>query len=111
MVTRSSLVRGGPVPGVIKRNTFLLAATQAFVGIGTQMIPALGPIIVTQMLGAATLAGLSTSIQSLSRFLIAYPIGWVADRVGRRAALLIGQSLCLIGTFWIGAAVFAGSLL
>ena len=38
MVTRSSLVRGGPVPGVIKRNTFLLAATQAFVGVGTQMI-------------------------------------------------------------------------
>jgi MFS family permease len=111
MVTRSSLVRGGPVPGVIKRNTFLLAATQAFVGVGTQMIPALGPIIVTQMLGAATLAGLSTSIQSLSRLLIAYPIGWVADTVGRRAALLIGQSLCLIGTLCIGAAVFAGSLL
>ena len=48
MVTRSSAVRGGPVPGVIKRNTFLLAATQAFVGMGTQMIPALGPIIVMQ---------------------------------------------------------------
>ena len=110
MVTRSSAVRGGPIPGVVKRTTFLLAATQAFVGIGTQMIPALGAIIVTQMLGAATLAGLATSIQSLSRFLIAYPIGWVADAVGRRAALLIGQSLCLVGTFCIGASVFAMSL-
>ena len=34
----------------------------------------------------------------------------MADTLGRRPALLIGQSLCLLGTFGIGAAVFGGSL-
>jgi MFS family permease len=110
VVTLSSSVRGGPVPRIIKRNTMLLAATQAFVGMGTQMMPALGPIIVMQIMGTATLAGLSTSMTSLSRILIAYPIGWVADTLGRRPALFIGQSLCLLGTFTLGAAVFGSSL-
>ena len=110
MVTQSSAVRGGPLPAVVKRNTILLAATQAVVGIGTQMVPALGAIIVMQLVGTATLAGLSTSIQSLSRLLIAYPIGWIADTLGRRVALLIGQSLCLLGTVCVGVSVFGMSL-
>jgi MFS family permease len=110
LVTRSSIARGGPIPALIKRNTILLAATQAFVGIGTQMPPALGPIIMVHLVGSATLAGLSTSIQSLSRFLIAYPIGWVADAWGRRAALFIGQGLCLVGTIITGLSVLSGSL-
>jgi MFS family permease len=110
MVTQSSAVRGGPVPAIIKRNTFLLAAAQAFVGIGGQLPPALGPIIMIQLLGSATLAGLSTSIGSLSRLLVAYPIGWVADAWGRRAALFIGQVLCLVGTLLTGLAVLQASL-
>ena len=74
------------------------------------MPPALGPIIMVHLVGSATLAGLSTSIQSLSRFLVAYPIGWVADVWGRRAALFIGQALCLAGTLRTGLAVLNGSL-
>ncbi len=35
-----------PVPPLIRRNTLLLAATQAFVGTGTQLIPTLGGIMV-----------------------------------------------------------------
>jgi hypothetical protein len=108
--TRSSAVRGGPLPPLIKRNTMLLASTQAFVGMGTQMVPSIGAIIVMQITGASTLAGLTSSINSLSRFLVAYPIGWVADTLGRRAALWIGQSLCLVGTLIIAASVFMTSL-
>ena len=110
MVMSTGAARRPVIPRIIKRNTFLLAATQAFVGIGTQMGPTLGAIIVTQMLGAATLAGLSTSIASLSRFLVAYPIGWVADTCGRRVATLIGLSLALVGAVGIGQSVIQGSL-
>src|SRR4051794_29958429 len=60
--TRSSAMRGGPLPPLIKRNTILLASTQAFVGMGTQMVPALGAIIVMQITGVSTLAGLASAI-------------------------------------------------
>lgn len=85
------------IPALIRRNMVLLSATQAFVGMGNQMTPTLGAIMVVQLLGSATFAGLATSILSVSRFAIAYPIGWVADRFGRRAALLIGYTLSLVG--------------
>ncbi len=91
-------------PALIRRNTILLAATQAFVGIGNQMVPTLGALMVIRLLGSATFAGIATSILSLSRFLIAYPIGWVADAVGRRAAMMIGLTLSLIGSLCLGAA-------
>ena len=110
MVVRSSAVRGGPIPSIIKRNTFLLAATQAFVGIGTQMVPTMGAIIVTQMVGTAYLVGLAASLQNVSRFLIAYPIGWVADTLGRRVALWFGHALCTVGALIIGTSVLWMSL-
>ena len=110
MPVRSSAVRGGPIPSIIKRNTFLLAATQAFVGIGTQMVPTMGAIIVTQMVGTAYLVGLAASLQNVSRFLIAYPIGWVADALGRRIALWFGHALCTAGALIIGSSVVWMSL-
>src|SRR5262249_45282485 len=48
-------------PGIVKRNTLLLAASQAFVGMGNQMVPTLGAIIVARLLGSVYLAGLATS--------------------------------------------------
>ena len=92
-----------PIPALIRRNTILLALTQAFVGMGNQMTPTLGAIMVVRMLGHATFAGLATSILNVSRFLVAYPIGWVADTHGRRAALLIGYVLSMIGALCIGS--------
>jgi MFS family permease len=109
-VVRSSAARGGPIPTLIKRNTFLLALTQAFVGIGTQMVPTMGAIIVTQMVGTAYLTGLAASLQNVSRFLIAYPIGWIADTLGRRVALWFGHTLCTAGALIIGTAVLWMSL-
>jgi MFS family permease len=97
------------VPALIKRNTILLASTQAFVGAGSQLTPALGAIMIVQLLGSSTLAGLGTSMLSVAKFLVAYPIGWVADTVGRRAALFIGLSLSLVGTLLIGTAMIRGS--
>lgn len=97
------------IPGLIKRNTILLAATQAFVGAGSQLTPALSAIMVVQLLGASTLAGIGTSMLSVAKFAIAYPIGWVADNIGRKAALFIGQALALVGTLTIGTAVLRSS--
>jgi MFS family permease len=97
------------IPRLIKRNTVLLALTQAFVGMGNQTTPTMAPIIVVQMLGSAALSGLGTSILGVSRLIIAYPVGQLTDRYGRRAGLMLGLILTMIGTLVIGAAMLAGS--
>src|SRR6476469_6341427 len=97
------------IPPLIRRNTILLALTQAFVGMGNQTTPTLAPIIVVQMLGSAALSGLGTSILGISRLLIAYPVGWLTDRYGRKAGLMLGLVLTLLGSLVIGLAMAQGS--
>lgn len=97
------------VSPLIKRNTALLAATQAFVGAGTQLVPALGAIMIERLLGSIVLAGLASSLVYVARLLIAYPIGWVMDAYGRKAGLLCGLTLTLLGATGIGASMVAVS--
>ena len=99
------------IPTVIKRNTLLLATTQAFVGVGNQMVPTLGAIMVTQLLGSPALAGLATSILGGCRFLVAYPAGHVADTYGRRAGLLAGLLLSLVGAIAVGLSLMQHTFL
>lgn len=97
------------IPPLIRRNTILLALTQAFVGMGNQTTPTLAPIIVVQMLGSAALSGLGTSILGISRLAIAYPIGYLTDRYGRKVGLMFGLIVTMIGTLVIGLAMLRGS--
>ncbi|MDP8922764.1 MAG: MFS transporter [Chloroflexota bacterium] len=97
------------IPPLIRRNTILLALTQAFVGMGNQTTPTLAPIIVVQMLGSAAFSGVGTSILGLSRLIIAYPVGYLTDHYGRKAGLLLGLALTLVGTLVIGQAMLLGS--
>jgi MFS family permease len=90
------------IPGIVKRNTFIFAATQALVGIGNQLGPALGALMIVALTGSEAFAGLSTSIVGGSRFVIAYPIGQVTDRFGRKAGLWVGMTLSLIGAVIVG---------
>jgi MFS family permease len=94
-----------PVPALIKRNTLLLALAQAFVGMGTQLVPTLGGIMIERLLGSLALAGLATSLQYAARLLIAYPVGWVTDAYGRKAGLLLGLVLSLIGAVTVGVSM------
>lgn len=105
----SAAPRHQPVPPLIKRNTVLLALTQAFVGMGNQTTPTLTPIVVVRMLDSAAWAGLGSSILGVSRLLIAYPVGYLTDHYGRRAGLMLGLVLTLIGSLVNGTAVLLGS--
>jgi MFS family permease len=98
-----------PIPVVVKRNTLLLAVTQACVGIGNQMVPTLGAITTVQLTGALALSGLATSLLGGSRLAVAYPVGMIMDRYGRRAGLLLGLVLCLIGGLIVGLATLHGA--
>ena len=101
----TSVPRVEVIPPIIRRNTVLLAITQACVGIGTQMVPTLGAITTVQLTGALGLAGLATSILGATRLVIAYPIGIVMDRYGRRAGLALGLVWCMLGGLGIGTAI------
>ncbi|MDQ6671501.1 MAG: MFS transporter [Chloroflexota bacterium] len=92
------------VPRVIKRNTLLLATSQAIVGIGNQMVPTLTALMIEQLLRSATFAGLGYSALGLSRFLVAYPLGQLSDRRGRKAGLMLGLVVSLVGSLGLTAA-------
>ncbi|MEK7353014.1 MAG: MFS transporter [Chloroflexota bacterium] len=90
------------IPPLIKRNTVYFAIAQAFVGMGTQMTPTLGAIMVARLLGSASLAGIGTSILGVGRFLIAYPVGKINDTYGRKVGMILGLSLSLVASLIIG---------
>jgi len=100
-----------PIPPAIKRNTLLLAVTQAFVGVGNQMVPTLGALMVLQLLGSPALAGIATGILGGCRFLVAYPIGAFTDRHGRRVGLVLGLVLSVVGALVLGWAMASASFL
>ena len=97
------------IPPLIKRNTAYLASSQAFNGAGAQMVPTLGPVLVTQMIGSAALAGIGSSITGLSRLIVAYPIGRFTDAYGRRAGVILGLLLVGSGAGVTGIAAVAQS--
>jgi len=94
---------------LILRNTLLLAAAEAFIGTGQQMVPVLGSIIVVRLLGSAVFAGLASSILGLTRVLVSYPSGQIADARGRKPILILGLLLALVGAVGLGLAVLWAS--
>jgi MFS family permease len=98
----TAAARRPPIPPAVKRNTLLLAVTQAFVGVGNQMVPTLGVLMVLQLLGSPVLAGIATGILGGCRVLVAYPIGALTDRHGRRVGLVLGLLLSLVGALALG---------
>ena len=98
------------VPAIVRRNTLLLASSQAIVGIGSQMIPTLAPIMIVRLSGTDALLGVAVASIGVSKLLAAYPVGQITDRYGRKAGLLLGSALCLLGALILGTAVLWWSL-
>ena len=97
-------VGGHRIPPLIKRNTLLLSSSQGIAGIGNQMIPTLTAIMIEQLLHSAVLTGLGYSALGMSRFLVAYPLGLVSDRHGRKVALQIGLTTGVVGALGLATA-------
>src|SRR5262245_28776782 len=96
---------GGGIPPLIKRNTALFALSQAFMGAGTQLGYGIGPLMVVALTGSASLAGLTVALFGISRFLVAYPVGRIPDRHGRKPGIYLGLALALLGTITVGLAM------
>ncbi len=97
------------VPRLIRRNAWLLTIAEAFVGTSQQMVPTLSSIIIGTILGGATFAGAGSSLMGLTRVLVSYPSGVLADRWGRKPVLLLGLLISLLGAVAVGIVVPIGS--
>jgi MFS family permease len=98
-----------PIPGVIKRNLTYIAIAQALVGAGSQLTPSLGAIIAKRLSGSDAYIGVATSLTGLSRMLVSYPIGSFTDRYGRKAGLVVGLLVAMLGTVMTGSSVLLES--
>ncbi|MDO8751172.1 MAG: MFS transporter [Dehalococcoidia bacterium] len=100
---------GSRIPPLIRRNTIYFALTQALQQAEGQLSITFGAIMVTRLLGSASLAGIGGSLLSLSRFLVAYPTGKLTDAYGRRAGMVIGLILGIIGGIMLGGSLVVSS--
>ncbi|MFN3974249.1 MAG: MFS transporter [Dehalococcoidia bacterium] len=87
----------------------LITLSQALVGVGFQMVPALTPLMVVALSGSPALAGIGVSILGASRFAVGYPFGKLTDTVGRRPGLALAIGVGLIGSLFVGLAMARGS--
>lgn len=94
-----------PLPALIRRNATLLTCAEAFVGTGQQMVPTLGAVMVMHLTGSAALAGIGGSVLGLSRALVSYPSGRLADLYGRKSVLVVGLLLSLMGALGLGVSM------
>jgi MFS family permease len=97
------------IPGVVKRNIWLLALSQAFSGSGNGMVYSLGPLMVVELLGSPSLAGLGLGIVGATRFLASYPIGKLTDTYGRKPGMMFGLGLGVVGSIVMGLAALLAS--
>jgi MFS family permease len=98
------------IPSLVKRNTALLAVSQTFSGAGHGMIYSLGALMVVELLGSASLAGIGLAILGVTRFLIAYPLGKLTDTYGRKPGLFFGLGMSVVGALIMGSSMLHRSL-
>ena len=95
------------VPAEIRRNTWLLFATQAMLSTGLSMASQLGSLIIYSLTDSKSLAGLPTALHYIAIASIAYPAGRFMDRRGRRPGLILGYLIAGVGAATVAAAVSA----
>jgi len=98
------------VPSLIKRNVALFALSQSFTGAGMQLAYGIGPLMVIALTGSSALAGLFVGLVGMSRFLVAYPIGKIMDRYGRKPGIMLGLVLALVGSLLMGTMMHIQSI-
>ncbi len=91
------------IPPLIVKNTLLFAISQAFQGMPMQLAVTTGASMVAFLTGSKALAGIPGMLISGSRFLVAFPTGFITDKYGRKKgmyiSLILGVIACAILSF------------
>ena len=81
----------------LHRNVAVLAASIFGLALGEELWQAYVPIYLTALGAGGVVVGLFGSLKDLLDSAYQYPGGWLADRIGRRRALLLFTSLAMAG--------------
>jgi MFS family permease len=81
----------------LHRNVAVLAASLFGLALGEELWQAYVPIYLTALGAGGVVVGLFGSLKDLLDSAYQYPGGWLADRIGRRRALLLFTSLAMAG--------------
>ena len=92
-----------------RRITTALFTAESFNSASFIIMFTVTPILAAQLSGNDAAAGIPTTLAMLGRALIAYPMGWLMDRVGRRLGLSVGYLLTAVGAAIGTYAVIQGS--
>lgn len=91
----------------ITATLFLVSSLNSAATIGSFILT---PIIAYTLSGNALLVGLPNALAMAGRAAAGYPLGWVLDKVGRRAGFAVGLSFATAGMLISAVAIGAGSL-
>ncbi len=93
-----------------KKITFTLLAGQSLFSASMIMAFTIGSIIAVELAGNDRWVGVPSTLVVIGAALMAYPIGRLMDRVGRRIGLSLGYLLGITGMLVTGFAVISQSL-
>lgn len=94
---------------VRRRLMATLFASQSVMSAAQGASFAILPLAAVHLTGSEALAGVPTTITLVGRALIAFPIGWLMDRMGRRLGITLGLVPAVIGAAIAAAALITGS--
>ncbi|MGH2537789.1 MAG: MFS transporter, partial [Candidatus Promineifilaceae bacterium] len=92
-----------------RRITAALFVAQAMFSAALIAAFTLSPILAAEMGGSETATGLPTFLNLISRAILAYPLGWLLDRFGRRVGLSLGYLTGVAGAVLTVWSVLEGS--
>jgi MFS family permease len=92
-----------------QRITIALFAAQSLFSAAVIVAFTLTPIIAVELGGSESRTGWPGTITLVGRALLAYPLGWLMDRVGRRLGISLGYVFGIIGVLISAAAIINGS--
>lgn len=102
---------GAAADGVIddaarQRRTSVLGSSQLFTSVGVASGVAVGGLLAQEITGRTAVSGLPTTAMVLGAALLAVPLARLAERLGRRTALITGLLIAAAGA---GAIIFAAA--
>jgi MFS family permease len=92
-----------------RRTTASIFAAQGLFSAAVIVAFTLTPIIAFELTGSETRAGWPSTITLVGRALLAYPLGWLMDQIGRRLGISLGFFIGVVGVLISAYAVVAGS--
>jgi MFS family permease len=84
-----------------KRTLYVIIASQIFGGAGLAAGVTVGGLLVKDLMGSATIAGLPTALFTLGSALAAFLVGALSQRKGRRFGLALGFFFGTVGAIGI----------